>query len=117
MPTFTLPAVSLLDRLGSLLTANSLRARRAGKAVSIYLISNVLSSLRLAICGAVAIFLPAFPVEQGGNIDRRLALSPLVSRTFTGREPVLLRLAYAFEQATQARHPPPGVPPLERQSN
>jgi amidase len=36
--------------------------------------------------------------------------------TFTGRawsEPVLLRLAYAFEQATLARRPPPGVPPLE----
>jgi amidase len=36
--------------------------------------------------------------------------------TFTGRawsEPVLLRLAYAFEQATRARRMPPGVPPLE----
>jgi amidase len=35
--------------------------------------------------------------------------------TFTGRawsEPVLLRLAYAFEQATEARRMPPGVPPL-----
>jgi amidase len=35
--------------------------------------------------------------------------------TFAGRawsEPVLLRLAYAFEQASRARRPPPGLPPL-----
>ena len=36
--------------------------------------------------------------------------------TFTGRawsEPVLLRLAYAFEQRSRARRPPPGIPPLD----
>jgi amidase len=36
--------------------------------------------------------------------------------TFTGRawsEPILLRLAYAFEQATQARCAPPGLPALQ----
>jgi amidase len=36
--------------------------------------------------------------------------------TFTGRawsEERLLRFAYAFEQATWARRPPPGLPPLD----
>jgi amidase len=36
--------------------------------------------------------------------------------TFTGRawsEPMLLRLAYAFEMATRARRIPPDVSPLE----
>ncbi len=36
--------------------------------------------------------------------------------TFAGRawsEPLLLRLAYGFEQASQARRPPPGLPPLD----
>ena len=36
--------------------------------------------------------------------------------TFTGRafsEPTLLRIAYAFEQASKARRKPPGVPPLQ----
>ncbi len=36
--------------------------------------------------------------------------------TFAGRawsEPVLLRLAYAFEQASLTRRPPPGLPPLD----
>jgi amidase len=36
--------------------------------------------------------------------------------TFTGRawsEPTLLRLAYAFEQATHSRRLPPGLPPLD----
>jgi amidase len=36
--------------------------------------------------------------------------------TFAGRawsEPVLLRIAHAFEQATKARRPPPDLPPLD----
>jgi amidase len=39
--------------------------------------------------------------------------------TFTGRawsEADLLRFAYAFEQATHARRPPPGLPPLNEES-
>jgi amidase len=35
----------------------------------------------------------------------------LLGATFTARawsEPILLRLAYAFEQVSQARRPPPG---------
>ena len=35
--------------------------------------------------------------------------------TFTGRawsEATLLRLAYAYEQASKARRPPPGLPAL-----
>src|SRR5262249_19092015 len=39
-----------------------------------------------------------------------------IGATFTGRawsEPTLLRIAYAFEQATKARHMPPGLPPLD----
>ena len=38
-----------------------------------------------------------------------------IGATFTGRawsEPMLLRLAYAYEQASKARRPPPGLPPL-----
>ncbi len=38
--------------------------------------------------------------------------------TFTGRawsEAILLSFAYAFEQATRARRPPPGLPPLDEE--
>jgi amidase len=39
-----------------------------------------------------------------------------IGATFTGRawsEPTLLRIAYAYEQATKARKVPAGVPPLD----
>ena len=39
-----------------------------------------------------------------------------IGATFTGRawsEPTLLRIAYAYEQATKSRHMPPGLPPLD----
>jgi amidase len=50
-----------------------------------------------------------------GHSDQQAAERP-VGATFTGRawsEPVLLRLAYAFEQATKARRMPPDMPPLQ----
>ena len=51
----------------------------------------------------------------GGVAGKETPDYPL-GATFTGHawsEPVLLRIAYAFEQATKARHMPPGVPPLD----
>jgi amidase len=50
-----------------------------------------------------------------GHSDHEAPERP-VGATFTGRawsEPVLLRLAYAFEQATKARRMPPNMPPLQ----
>jgi amidase len=60
---------------------------------------------------------PSVQVPAGmisGIVGRATADYPF-GATFTGRawsEPVLLRLAYAFEQATQARRLPPRVPAL-----
>jgi amidase len=61
---------------------------------------------------------PSVQVPAGfvaGSGDRSTPQYPF-GATFTGRawsEPLLLRLAYAFEQATQARRMPPGLPPLD----
>jgi amidase len=61
---------------------------------------------------------PSVQVPAGfiaGNGGRETPEYPL-GITFAGRawsEPTLLRLAYAFEQASQSRRPPSGLPPLE----
>jgi amidase len=57
---------------------------------------------------------PVPPGTVTATIDKDTPEYPY-GATFTGRawsEPVLLRLAYAFEQASKARRMPPGVPGL-----
>jgi amidase len=64
--------------------------------------------------GMIGEFLPASRGAAGPNTPN-LRLRPF-GATFTGRawsEPLLLRLAFAFEQATKARQPPPDLPPLQ----
>ena len=61
---------------------------------------------------------PSVQVPAGfiGGIDGKETPDYPLGATFTGRawsEPKLLRLAYAYEQATKARRMPPGVPPLD----
>ena len=73
MPRLSLPAPSLLCRLGSLKTANGLPARRPGIRLPNYLIWKALLTRRSSICGSESIFLPAFPVQQGSAGVRRFA--------------------------------------------
>ena len=61
---------------------------------------------------------PSVQVPAGflGSIGGKETPEYPMGATFTGRawgEPTLLRIAYAYEQATKARHMPPGVPPLD----
>jgi len=60
---------------------------------------------------------PSVQVPGGFNtgIDGKETPDYPLGITFTGRawsEPTLLRLAYAYEQASQQRRPPPGLPAL-----
>jgi amidase len=58
---------------------------------------------------------PSVQVPAGFIRDKGTPPYPF-GATFTGRawsEPTLLRFAYAFEQAIEARRPPPGFPQLD----
>ena len=63
------------------------------------------------VINTTAIFIPVIAVPAG-FVDGRLP----VGVTFMGRpydEPTLIKLAYAFEQATRHRKPPANTPPLD----
>jgi amidase len=60
---------------------------------------------------------PSVQVPAGfiSGVDKKDTPDYPLGLTFTGRawsEHKLLRLAYAYEQATNARKPPPGLPAL-----
>ena len=66
-----------------------------------------------AKAGYPSVLVPAGMISEEGQKD---APEYPTGATFTGRawsEPTLLRIAYAFEQATKARRVPPGVSSLE----
>jgi amidase len=68
-----------------------------------------------AKAGYPSVLVPAGMIGGIGGIGGRDTPDYPFGATFTGRawsEPTLLRLAYAFEQATKARRVPPLVPPL-----
>lgn len=55
---------------------------------------------------------PAFSVPMGYSFGTLPAGLQLLGRPFD--EPTLIRISYAYEQATQHRRPPPFTPPLSR---
>lgn len=63
--------------------------------------------------------LPAITVPAGFSTPSAIApIGVPVGIEFLGRpwsEPILIRLAYAFEQATKHRRPPPSTPPLMKE--
>jgi amidase len=65
---------------------------------------------------------PSVQVPAGfiSGIGGRATPDYPIGATFTGRawsEPTLLRIAYAYEQASRARRPPPGLLPLDETEN
>ncbi len=69
-----------------------------------------------AKAGYPSVEVPAGIISVTTGQRERPVLAYPFGATFTGRawsEPVLLRLAYAFEQASKARRPPPDMPPLQ----
>jgi amidase len=77
------------------------------------LFPGVVGAAIAAKAGYPSVQVPAGFIDRAGGKETP---DYPIGATFTGRawsEPTLLRIAYAFEQATKARKMPPGVPPLD----
>ncbi len=100
---------------------NDLRAAKA-QGLDIYMDENKLDAVLFPGSAGAGIAAkagyPSVQVPAGfiAGINGRETPDYPLGATFTGRawsEATLLRIAYAFEQVTQFRRPPPGLPPLQ----